>query len=92
MSLTTFHEHKAHNKLVSREMLFAQDVFLNCQIVLKFCTEHDGDTVVLCAKFQNDLTTEMDAMDERDFVWSEFKMELGGRDIIYYNSPWASRW
>ena len=29
-----------------------------CEIVLKFCTEHDSDTAVLCAKFQNDLTTE----------------------------------
>ena len=36
--------------------------------VLRFCTEHNGITAVLCATLQNDLTTEIDVLDERDFA------------------------
>ena len=46
---------------------------------LNFCTEHNSTTVVLCVKFQTDLTIEMDIMDERDFA--RFDSELGW--IIY---------
>ena len=31
---------------------------ISCPINLKFCTEHGSVTAVLCAKFQNNLTTE----------------------------------
>ena len=37
------------------------------QIILKFCTVHDSDTAVHCAKFQNVSATETDVMDEPDF-------------------------
>ena len=28
-------------------------------IILKFCTEHGSDTAMLCAKFQNNFTSEL---------------------------------
>ena len=41
-------------KFKSREILFAPNIHLNCQIFLKTCKEHGSDVVVLCVKFQND--------------------------------------
>ena len=37
---------------------------------------------MLCAKFQNDQTTEMDVMDKHDFTRFEFKMHFGGISYI----------
>ena len=45
------------SKLKSREISFARNALLSNQIILKFYTEHGSDTAVLCAKFENDLTT-----------------------------------
>ena len=50
------------------------NLFPGYPIVLTFCTEHSS---VLCAKFQNDWTTEMDVIDERYFARFEVKMRLG---------------
>ena len=36
-----------------------------CPIVLKFCTEHGGDTAVLCAQCQYGWIIETDIVDER---------------------------
>ena len=44
------------------------------QIIMKYFTEHGSITAVLCAKFQNNWTAEMDIKDERDFARIEFKM------------------
>ena len=55
-------------KLKSREVSFAHNVFRNCPVILKFCTSHDSDTAVRCSKFQNDWTTDGDAIHKRDFV------------------------
>ena len=71
---------ETHLKPKSREIAFARNLLLSCQIVLKFCTEHDSITVVLCAKFQHDLTTRMDVMDKRHFTKFEFRT-----DILYCN-------
>ena len=48
-----------------------------------FCTEHGSDTVVLCAKFQNDWTTERD-MDKRHFARFEFGMSCGQKSYIFF--------
>ena len=40
--------------------------------VFKVCTEHSGETIVLCAKSQNHSTNKIDVMDERDCMRSEF--------------------
>ena len=64
-------------KLKSRENSFAHDFFIRYPIVWKFCTGHGSDTAVLCAKFQNDWTTETDVMVERDFARCEFMMGFG---------------
>ena len=41
-----------------REIFFVHNFFRFYQIDLKFCTEHDSDTVVLYAKYQTDWTTD----------------------------------
>ena len=72
----------------SVEIWFAHSLFLNYLIILKFCTEHGSFTALLCAKFQNDLTTEMDVMDERDFARFEFKMSFGWISYIAHISEY----
>ena len=56
-------------RILNRKISFAHNLLLSCITVLKFCTEHGSITAVLCANFQNDLTTEVNAMNEisRDF-------------------------
>ena len=54
------------------ETMFACNIFLNCGIVLRVCTKPASITAMLCAKFQNDLTIEIDVMDKSDFAWFEF--------------------
>ena len=50
---------------VTRKMPFAHNSLLICQIVLKVCGEYGNITAVLCANFQNDYTTQMDALGKR---------------------------
>ena len=64
-------------KLSSVEDLFAHNLILICQIVSKCYTEHDSVTVVLCTKFQIDLTNDMNVIEERNFANFELKMSLG---------------
>ena len=53
--------------------------------MLHFCTEHGSITAMLCAKLQNDLTPEMDVMDEQDFARHKFNLEFW-KDLLYCNS------
>ena len=46
--------HETHAELKSSEILFGHNLFHRCPLILKFCTEHDCDTVMLCTIFQND--------------------------------------
>ena len=67
-----------HTNLLSNlNPLFVHSYLLNYSIVLKLCTEHGSITAVLCAKFPNDWTTEIIALDERVSARFEFKMSLG---------------
>ena len=52
--------------------LFAYNLSLSSPVVLQFYTEHGSDTAVLCAKFQNEWTTETNVMDEQDFARFDF--------------------
>ena len=54
-----------HFQLKPCVKFLAHNLFLNCPIVSKFCTEHGSDTAMLCAKFQNNWTTEMDVVDKQ---------------------------
>ena len=45
---------ETHLKLTSHQNSFFDDIHVNCQIILKICTEHGSTTAMLCAKFQND--------------------------------------
>ena len=73
----------------SREISFANILFISYPIVLKFCTEHGSDTAVLCAKFQNDWTTKTAVMDDRDFARFEFNSNFRRMDILYCTAPQA---
>ena len=73
---------ETHLKIKSREISFAHNLLISCQIALKICTGHGSITAVLCANFQNNLTTEMNETDERHFARFEFRT-----DVPYCNSP-----
>ena len=82
-----------HLQLKSRQISF-YNIYVNLRIALKFCTEQGSGTVVLCAIFQNVLTTERQVMDTRDYVGFEFKMHLEGINYIA-TAPcwfWGKRW
>ena len=76
-------------ELKFHEILFAHNPFLSCPIISKFCTEHGSDAAMLCAKFWNDFTTEIDVMHKKVFTIFEF---LDGirRDILFGKSPQVS--
>ena len=69
---------ETHLKLKSREVSFAHNLFVSSSIALTFDSEHGRDTDALCPKSQNDWTTQMDDIDERDFARFEFKRSFGG--------------
>ena len=71
-----------HLKLKSREISFAPNLIRSCQIILHFFTKYGNDTAVLCAKFKNDPTTDMNDMDERDIARFEFEWSFGGISYI----------
>ena len=43
-------------------ILLIHNICISEKIILKICTEYGSDTAILCAKFQNNLTTDMDVM------------------------------
>ena len=55
----------------------AHCVLRNCSNVLKFGTEHDSDTAVLCAQFQIDWVNNMDVIEEQAFARFDFKKSFG---------------
>ena len=74
---------KSIPKLKSREVSFLLSFLRNCRIVLKFCTEHGSITAVLCAKFQNVLTTMTKVMKKRYFTRFEFRNRFR-TDFLYW--------
>ena len=69
-----------HLESKSREISFDHNICLNNPIVLKCCTEHCSDTVVLWDKDNWIIGT--DLMDERDVARYEFKMGFDGYHIL----------
>ena len=69
---------KTHLKFKSRENSFAHNVLFSFQIWI--FTE--SITVVLCANFQNDLATEIDVLDERDFAGNISLRRVSGGYLI----------
>ena len=41
-------------------------LLLSCTVIVKFGTEHGSIIAMLCAKFHNESSTEMDVIDERN--------------------------
>ena len=62
--------------------LYAVIVMITYFSFTQFCTKHGSVIAALCAKFQNDWTTDTNVMDERDFVrfelthWDKNKWKL----------------
>ena len=48
----------AHLKFISGENSFVCNIRIICEFVLKNCTEHGSDTVMICIEIQNRLTIE----------------------------------
>ena len=55
------------NPYQTHEISSAQDIHFIYSIILKFCTKHDNDAAVLCAKFQNDWTTKEEMLEQSVF-------------------------
>ena len=70
-------------KLKFREISFAHNSCFSWPITLKFCTEHDSITAVLCAKFQTDWTIETDVVEEQVSTRFEFIIKMSLRRISY---------
>ena len=68
---------KSTRNISVTEISFAQDTYFGYLIILKICTEHGSLTAVLCAKFQNDFTADMCAMEERYFARFESEVGMG---------------
>ena len=60
---------KTHHILKSRELSFTFNLFRRYPNVWKFSTAHGSDAAVLCAKIENDWTTETDFVEELDFAF-----------------------
>ena len=60
---------------ISQKFSLPINYFLAVKSFWNFCTEHGSIIAVLCAKFPNDLTPEMD-VDGQDFMRFEFKMSF----------------
>ena len=75
-------------KLKSRELSLVHNIYISCSIALKFGTGHGNDTAVLCAKCQNDLTTDKWVTGKRDFTRFEYTMNFGGT-IYLGTTPWV---
>ena len=58
---------ETHVKSKPREVSFVYNLFRSCLIGVKFRRGHGSDSVVLCAKFQNDRTTETGVINEDYF-------------------------
>ena len=56
---------------------FVQNIQFSCQIILKICTEHGSETVVLCANFQNGLMSKQLIMGKWYFMGFQFKINFG---------------
>ena len=77
-----------HLKLKSHENLFIHNTNFLSQIVLKICTGHSRDTTMLCAKLQNNMTSEQNVMDKLVFMTFAFKAHFG--QISYIATvPWT---
>ena len=79
---------ETHLKLKSHKNSFTYKLFISYPIVSKFWTEHSS-TAVLCTKFWNDWTTEVDVMDKSDLGRFELKMRFGQ---IYYYAQHTCYW
>ena len=67
---------KNHLRPKSCTTSFIHRIIFSYPIICKFCTEHGSTTAVLCAKFQNDRTTEITAMIKRNHTHIAFQTDF----------------
>ena len=60
------------------ELSWVYNFCLSCETIFESCTEHGSITAMLCAKFQNDFTTQRNGMHYRDIAF-----ENNFRQIAY---------
>ena len=90
MELMWHHCNNSLLKLIlNSNLIISLDLFLCNPIILKFCIEHEIDTAMLSAKFQNVQAIEIDVMGKWDFMRLELKMHFGGKSYIV-KVPWSS--
>ena len=68
--------HPKYLKPESYEISFTHNLLLCGLIVLRFGVRQGGVTVVLCAKFQSNWTTELDVMNKLNFMRFALKMSF----------------
>ena len=73
------------------QTMFHHNYFFGTWIILKFCTEHGSITAVLCAKFQNDFTKEINVMKEQILAILPLWPELVSLITSYHSlkGPWS---
>ena len=54
--------------LKSRKSSFGQNILFSWEVLRDFCTGHGSMTVVLCAKFQKDMSNTKGAVNKPDFM------------------------
>ena len=85
-TLTTMFQGAVGMKYIPRKLtltqisqnLFVHNINFCCLVIWKLCTELNCVGAVLCAKFQNDWTTEIEVMNNWDFVWFESNTSFWG--------------
>ena len=80
-TITTDNPYDVRFQLKSHKISFTHNSHCNQQILLEFCTEHDSHTAVLCAKFQNDSSTEKKSC--RQMTFCEISVKDGFRRDLY---------
>ena len=80
------------------EISFAHNNYFCHPIILRFCSEHGSFAAMLCAKFQNDWTTEEWLTGKKVFAKFEHKTDLwwifcvvmeGTPAVSYRSVPWT---
>ena len=74
----TMHEpSESRLKLKSRKASFFHSIDFRWRILLKLCTKHNSHTVVLCAKFRKDSSSEKADMNKRDCARFQLDFRTG---------------
>ena len=80
------YQYKNHLKPKSHEISFAHKLFLSIVVLLKFFTKHGSFTAVLCVKFRNDWTIEINIMMKGILLHLSLRWGSDGYLILFWQS------